>query len=212
MRLTFGGSIAALTAGLRSSAKARLLPCLALAGGALLVPAVASAQSDFNWTGDGSSTNWSDSGNWLGSSAPTSGSTLGTVTFGPLSGCAEGAPCHRPSNDVADLTVDALSVGPDYSLTGDPITLGAGGITATTGAGESYPSTIMPLTLCAPQTWTMESGLEVGATVQGNEPLTADTSTGSELTFNLDAEVGPFTATGPGLVLIPPRGIAERDR
>src|SRR5206468_7169416 len=73
------------------------------------------------------------------------------------------------SNDIAGLSVNAISIddGSPYAIAGNAITLGGGGITATTTATCSstcpgMPSLGLPLALGASQTWSIAGNLGVG--------------------------------------------------
>src|SRR5438045_1733573 len=109
----------------------------ALVAGTLALPAHAAA-ADFTWTGLAGVTAWSNANNWAGAAAPSG--SVGTLTFPALTSflCTQEPPirnCYSGFNDIAGLSVDAITIddGVRYQLGGSqPLTLGAGGITATT--------------------------------------------------------------------------------
>jgi hypothetical protein len=163
------------------------------------------ATTDLTWTGAAApgEANWSDATNWEGV-APSG--TIGTLTFPVLTSgeCATSPPtwtCYDSNNDVNSLEVGALSIGGGYSITGNPIKLGSGGITANSGASAPFLGVLYtPITLTAPQTWTINSGeyagLNVGSEVTGpSNALALALSHGSlELTDNVEA--GTVSVTG----------------
>src|SRR5438045_9238042 len=102
--------------------------------------APAMAASDYTWTGRGASesTNserWSRPANW--NPAPPFGQ-VGTLTFPALHGACPSLGCYRPVNDIAGISADAIVLddghppGVGYDIEGKGVTLGAGGLTATT--------------------------------------------------------------------------------
>ncbi len=182
-----------------------------LAGLALVTVApTAGAVSDYTWTGAASSSGWSQGGNWGGSGGPIPGESVGTLTFpAPLSGCTA---CYQSDDDVGGIVANAIHIADDqsYSLLGDQLGLGAGGITAAPGSAGSSPqggtNIANPLVLSTSQTWSVTGvttpgvfgGLEIGGGVSGSQ-YTLGVQLGNQ--GELDAtgngiEVGAFTATG----------------
>jgi hypothetical protein len=126
-----------------------------------LVLAASASAADFTWSGAAAAgtPNWSNGTNWAGT-APSG--TVGTLTFPQLTSpaCTTEPPtntCYVSTNDVSGLNVNALSLdnAAPYSITGEGITLGAGGLSATTASSESSGNTsiLAPITLGASQTW-----------------------------------------------------------
>ncbi len=169
--------------------------------------------SDFTWSGAGMlGTDWSTGTNWVGDSAPSG--SVGTLTFPALTGngCTSASPsdnCYFSDNDISGLSANAISIddGVGYSLQGDGITLGAGGLTAAPSANDNggMPIFQIPLTLSADQTWSITGGSEEpGLSMQAPVTGSADTlglalTAQADLNFNLsDVEVGAITATGTG--------------
>ncbi len=190
-----------------------------VAAAPLLAPAVAQAGTNYTWSGAAApgSSNWSNGTNWEGS-APSG--SVGTLTFPALTSpaCTANLPtatCYTSTNDVAGLNVNALSIadGVPYDISGNAITLGAGGLTAspsTSGTLNVFPLLNVPIVLSAAQTWSVLEGqygrgLQVAGNVSGG---TADSlevafsepvpSGGEPITLNLsaDVEVGPVTVSG----------------
>lgn len=174
----------------------------------LLVPAIAQAGTNFTWSGAAApgAPNWSTGTNWEG--AAPSGS-VGTLAFPALTSAAclanpPTATCSTSTNDVTGLTVNAISIteGNNYTITGNAITLGAGGLTMSASAGdhEFVPSVHLPITLGASQTWTISSG---NPNLRGNVTGAADTlglqtSNSGTLFVLSDVEVGAVTITSTG--------------
>ena len=159
---------------------------------------VASASTDFTWSGASSSdSNWSDAANWAGGAAPQPDSTIGTLTF-PDVGCSCGS-----TNDVSGLAVQhfVFGDGDGYSWSGDQISLGGGGLTDSDPGGlegQAHQTLSIPIALVASQTWTYNGyGLNVYGGLSGSS---------SALTLNLagpldlggDNEVGNTVISGGG--------------
>jgi hypothetical protein len=183
------------------------------------MPPPALALTNFTWSGGAAvgNSSWSTGANWVGG-IPPSGS-VGTLSFpalttGPCAANPPTATCYESANDLVGLSANALSIddGATYHLTGQGITLGPGGITAApsgtfSGPIFSGPDISFPLTLSAPQTWSIAGGTrneQLGvATVTGPaNALTVNFSGQTFLSFSGDAEVGPVTASGLGTVAL----------
>jgi hypothetical protein len=194
----------------------RRLALLCAAMGFFAMPAAAMALTDFTWSGGApiGTSSWSNTGNWAGAAAPSG--SVGTLTFPPLTNaaCTSSPPtatCFTSNNDVAALTVNALSIdngGPipsSYQITGNAITLGPGGLTVgTTASSFGVAALRLPITLNAPQTWSIDgngNGSQIGLYGSVTAP-SADTLgiTLSHQTFlglnGNDVEVGPVSITG----------------
>ncbi len=103
------------------------------------------AASD-NWTGSVSGL-WNVAGNWS-AGVPSAGDDL---VF-PASGANQ----NNNNNLAAGTAFNSITIsGGAYTLNGNNIQLGAGGL-STTGA-TSYPQIYLGVTLTAPQTWNMEA-------------------------------------------------------
>jgi hypothetical protein len=174
-------------------------------------PAPASA-TDFTWSGAGSvgASNWSNTANWEGGSAPSG--TVGKLSFPALSsgGCATNPPtsaCYNSDNDLNGLNVKALSIDDSvgYFITGSAITLGAGGLATAPFAGDKRqgsPDLGVPIELGAPQTWTITGGTQnqqlFVADVMGEaHALAIKLAHSTALNFG-SAEVGAVTVSGDG--------------
>jgi len=179
--------------------------------------------STFTWVGDEEALlegadDWSDPANWGEGGAPAAQSALGTVEFSQLGGeCGQDAfalPCYTSNNDLGGLSVQELKLNDDddYEITGEPITLSSGGISASPVAGkhevagEFGPGLHMPIVLGAPQTWHIEGQSGAGVASSGvlldgplsgsSDELTIDTNNGAGLLLANDTEVGPVTIQG----------------
>jgi hypothetical protein len=171
------------------------------------------------WTGTGangsSASRWSNATNWAASIAPGAGSAsndvVHTLSFPALGGgtCAAGPPsatCYTSSNDLTSLSAFGLSVdgGSGYSISGNALTLGAGGITSATSAISSNPSSFSPaITLAASQTWSIDGGahnvgqLTLGGAVSGSsDSVSVNLSNAGSLVLGGDDEVGSVAITG----------------
>ncbi|HEY5318825.1 MAG TPA: Ig-like domain repeat protein [Solirubrobacteraceae bacterium] len=166
------------------------------------LPSSAGALTDFSWSGASAAPNWSVGTNW-GGTAPSG--SVGTLSFPALTGCTT---CYQSSNDVTGLSANAISIddGVPYDITGDGLTLGAGGITAAPSASDtgSNADIGLPLTLGAPQTWSITGGsssqqLAVGTVTGSADPLTVNLGSSGILALN-SLEVGAVTLSGDGAV------------
>ncbi len=191
----------------------------------LIGPATASALTNYTWSGEAAAgTEWSSGDNWEGSAAPSG--AVGELTFPALTShaCEFGSStgtCYHSKNDVSGLSADKLSIdnGVGYSVSGNPITLGSGGMNvyASPNSGE-FPSTQLGLqiTLGAPQTWSLVGNSEI-------PQLDVEAITGSSNSLGIDfneyitvlgikeAEVGAITASGHGTVEIDSGGSLNGD-
>ena len=197
------------------SLRAKAWPLAALiAAFAVLAAAPASAFADFTWTGatptGAGASNWSNASNW-GGTVPSG--SVGTLTFPTLTNaaCTASPPtdtCYQSNNDLIGIAASAISLqfglsGAEYSISGNGITLGSGGITAAPSAGNSLggASLNLPIALTAPQTWSITNGsLDLVQGVSGSlSALTIDLSAeGSVSVGSTDDEVGPVTISGSG--------------
>ena len=171
----------------------------------------------YTWGGEGAPTEntWSNGANWGGVSAPSD--TVGTLRFPVLTSPACAAKpatsaCYESSNDLTGLEVNELAIddGAPYSISGNAITLGAGGINATTSSHDNgLDSAVienMPITLGAPQTWSVTgaSGFQSlfleHVTVSGSVPLDINLVESGYLDLDrtTDFEVGELTLKGQG--------------
>ena len=182
---------------------AGLICCLALA---VAPRAMANCSSSCTWTGqtatsgNPAATNWSTSTNWSGGNNPTAGAN-GTLSFPSLSSCPSGDACYSSNNDLTGATVSGISIddGSGYNVTGNGITLGAGGISATT---SGFTSTLWSpaILLSANQSWSLNGGaLDLESAVTGaTDTLGIGLSNSAILGMSGDNELGPVTVTGSG--------------
>jgi hypothetical protein len=189
---------------------------LAVVACALALPPSALALTDFTWNGAApvGTTGWSNSSNWAGGVAPSG--AVGTLTFPMLTSAActaspPTATCNGSTNDVTGLTVNALSIDDGgqgvsgYFISGNAITLGSGGLTASTNSTSlGNPSVHLPIVLGASQTWSIDgndNGSQIGlygsVTSPSTDTLGITLSHRTDLGLNgNDVEVGPVTITG----------------
>jgi hypothetical protein len=129
-------------------------PLLALSiAASFLVPATASA-ANFTWSGGAAVTpgDWSNAANWSGGTAPSSGASIGTLTF------------PKPSNshnDLSSVSAEHLAIdnGSGFGLSGNALTLGSGGLSFAASQHPPIFSTNItaPLVLSASQTWSVSA-------------------------------------------------------
>jgi hypothetical protein len=185
-RRRFGSAV--LGHGLRASIVAF---ALVLCGFAVAVSSASAAS--FTWRGGAPAGEgkWSNPSNWVGGTTPSG--SVETLAFPELTSSActvlpRTAACYRSNNDVPGLEVNGLSIvdplasfseqeAPQYSITGNEISLGAGGLTVTR-AGERFSTVFLgiPITLTAPQTWSIDGGeggggVGAGGQLKGSSPL-----------------------------------------
>jgi hypothetical protein len=189
-RLAFGGLL--VTAGLAIGA----------------VPA--SAAGSFIWTGATTSPNWSTPDNWAGDVAPSgdvdSLEFPASLTSGDCTNSSPTDTCYSGSDDISGLAATAITIddGVGYLFNGSaPLTIGSGGITATTSSTVFAPAEIdAPITLDSAQTWSINGGgggegqLTIGSETTGAEPLAVTLTNVGFLEFGAGAEVGNITVTG----------------
>ena len=165
--------------------------------------------ANFTWSGASKSPNWSEPGNWAG--AAPSGS-VGTLTFPALSSpaCAAEPPtttCYTSENDVTGLTVNAIALDSavPYIINSNPLTLGAGGLTANgaatfTGGAVEDLQFDMPITLGAPQTWSIKgvNGVsDLPGLTGSTQALHVNLSDGGSLGLG-NTEIGAITVESAG--------------
>ena len=193
-----------------------------LAGAAVLslLAGPATAQS-FTWTGQGSTPNWSNTSNWSPAASPSGATSLTFGALPPPCGDTINPTCYVGTNDVSGVSVDSISIddAETYDLTGDQVTLGAGGLTAAPSAAtDGLPTFAAPLALAANQTWSINDGLFVGPIAGDGHslsvrlvPATFGQFGTSTLFLSGDAELSSFDATGDGAVEIVSGGRLNAD-
>jgi hypothetical protein len=170
--------------------------------------------ADFTWTGGApsSSPQWSDAANWASGTAPSG--SVGTLAFPALANCGQ-TTCNVGIDDISGLQAQGLSLelGGGYTITGSPLQLGAGGLSATLGATPAgFDDIGLPVTLNAPQTWSVAqppsttSGASrlsfTGGVTGPSDSLALQLQDQASLALGPDTEVGAITASGQGSVLI----------
>jgi hypothetical protein len=159
---------------LRRTAAAALLAAgvtLAALGG---LAGPAAANGPFAWTGSGGTENWSNASNWNPAAAVTNATSLSFPALSPSCGLV----CYVSNNDVSGLSVGGISIDDSepYDITGDPVALGAGGLTASWGGHTSdEPIFALPITLSSTQSWAINGTMELNGAVTGSQDgLTID--------------------------------------
>lgn len=177
----------------------------------MLLMAAPAHTASFTWTGAAPLTGpsglvWSNGQNWAGGTAPSG--SVGTLSFPRLtgSGCASMSSssyaCDTAQNDLSGLSANAITIDSSsgYLLMGNPLTLGAGGLTAAPGAGCpcGVPLIALPITLGVSQAWSVDKDpLNVEGNVSGpGAALRITTSNQTQLVLGGDDEVGPVTLAG----------------
>lgn len=172
---------------------------------------------DFTWTGtaalDPHADSWSNPANW-GGAVPAG--NVGRLSFRALpeppcsSRPSQLITCYQGKNDISDLLVNAISIddGVGFLLSGNSVTLGSGGLTASPSANDPrivlVPQLELPLVLSAPQTWSIVGGphgqqLGVDGAVTGeSERLGIHFSASGFLNLSNDVEVGRVSISGGG--------------
>jgi outer membrane protein assembly factor BamB len=158
--------------------------------------------SDYTWTGaDRYSDYWLYGANWSQDISPSG--TVGTLAF---SSCPYGVCYSYDSTAGIAATGLVIDSSGSYQISGDEsLSLGSGGLTVEgEGSNGTNPSTLdLPLTLGAPQTWTIdEADTPLDQAVAGDEPLTVDFSNSSSVVPSGGFEVGDLTATGDGALYL----------
>jgi hypothetical protein len=216
----------ARAAPLRSRRRALAAAAVLSAGVASwLMPAAASALPSFTWTGEGSnisgSGQWSEPNDWQAKSAPSGAAE--TLIFPRLSSeaCAGPIPidpCYFTENDLSSLTTNTITIEDDaerlayegfvgaYRLTGNSLTLGAGGLTETAApAHEAIAVLELPLILAAPQTWSLTDAALItrGSTSAQDGDVSGQSSAlAINLSHGSELDVGPFKSIETGDVTI----------
>ena len=180
------------------------LVAVALVGAGFATAPVAATAKEFKWRGHApiGDAEWSNASNWEG--GPPGGS-VGTLRFPKLGGgCSvtQSTTCYFSSNDLTGLSAQSISLesSQGYSLSGNAVTLGAGGLTAAPATSQcpcGPTSIFLPIVLGADQTWSLAGTLlAIGGKVSG-APHALHVDVGRNMSLDLDdVEAGPVTITG----------------
>ena len=158
-----------------------------------VIPSVADAAT-YRWTGRAlvanASSGWTRASDWAGGTVPTD--TVGEIDFPTLSSCPNGGllatVCYAVVDDGGPVSVGTLAIEDgDYSITPagatDTLAIGAGGLDVSESGHSNQPASIgVPLSLTAPQTWSLGPGgldLTGGLSGPGSDPLTVDLAAGT---------------------------------
>ena len=172
------------------------------------------------WTGaapgGAGASSWSKGANWAAAIAPgagaSSGANVDTLSFPALTSasCMASAPppdtCYSARNNLTTLSPLAITIddGSGYSLSGNTLDLGGGGLSATTKSGTPGPASLtMPIALSASQTWSIDGGQSsIGAVVVGGpvtgagDALSLKLRRAATLGLGGDDEVGAVSISG----------------
>ena len=115
--------------------------------GLALLFATASASQAQTWDGGGGNNNWNSGNNWDGNTTPNPGAS---VVFAGNSRTSVNV-----TSSVSPYSVTFASGASAFSLSGNGITLGAGGLNNSSAQTQTVGNQV---TLAANQTWTLSSG------------------------------------------------------
>jgi hypothetical protein len=205
----------------RAVEAASALGVLAILSLSLVLAPVAGASTNFTWSGQANKPvpKWSEAANWTPATAPASSASIGALSFPALAGkglsCTfpgpEGGCGYASNNDVSALSVESMSIddGEDYAISGEPITLGSGGLSAAPAAVTSkltISELALPVVLGASQTWSiggegsghlLQNDLNLSGNLTGSgSALTIDMSGGPALFLENETEVGSVAIDG----------------
>ncbi len=172
---------------MRATPSSRVPRRVAVASGLLLVcgclfGSASAAGATYTWVGEGTKPEWSNPANWSNAGQPLAESSVETLAFPRLHplDCYEQPPlltCFASENDLHGLSVGEIQLddADEYVLSGDELTLGAGGILAEGPAGSGgFANLKLPLDLGASQKWNISggpiggNGVAVGSEVSGS--------------------------------------------
>ncbi len=188
-----------------------MLGALATLGVSLMLTSAANASgSPFTWMGNSSEPDWSIGLNWGNGSAPSISEPV-TLEFPRIPNCY--GTCYKSENNLSGLTAESIALdnGDEYTLSGNEITLGSGGLTASPASGSSGASgdvLKLPIKLTgSSQTWSVagrsggglgENGLAVLEKVSGSSSnaLAFEISNEAVLYLENETEVGPAAISG----------------
>ncbi len=174
---------------------------------------IASAATNYTWTGSASTPDFSNATNW-GGSAPSG--TVGTLDFPLLSGCAAPATCTAGTNNLTGLSASGVEIASnaDYDITGSAITIGSGGLDISPTASVTNPTTVfdVPITLSASnEPWTLDAAasgepIELGPITGSGDTLDPALTADPNVELTGDNEVGSFAVSGYGTITLPSGG------
>jgi hypothetical protein len=197
----------------------RLRPIVAAVGSLGFMLAVASGAlgaTNFTWSGaapvGAGASNWSQLTDWAGGSAPSG--AVGALAFPELTtpGCIPSPAidsCYASNNDLTGISASSLSIVGPYGVSGNAITLGSGGLSATNpnsaGGTINVANLSLPISMTAGQTWTLGTAeaLQVASNLTGSTvPWTLQGAGASSGLSELgDTEVGAVSVNNAQLRL-----------
>jgi len=183
----------------------KLSACLvafACVAGALASSASAIMPASFTWTGQSTSSNWSEGTNW-GGTAPMDNQAALTFDFPALAGCTSPKTCFTSVNNVSGLSANTLRIDLSavYDISGSqPLSL-TGGLTARNSGGSA--NVTLPLEADGSNLWSITGDLTVGGTITSADLTKAFSidmaDSAAALRLSADDEVGNVTAAPPAL-------------
>ncbi len=101
------------------------------------VAAFTGCDPNCTWTVGATGGTWSTAGNWSGSNAPIAGSNK-SIVFPPRSPSCGSSGCPS-NNDLTGVSADSMTIdnSSSYQITGNRLTLGAGGVSTTASGSAS---------------------------------------------------------------------------
>jgi hypothetical protein len=170
------------------------MPRILLALLATLALATASPAATATWTG-ATSGQWSVATNWSGNVPPSPGDDLLFPTG------ANGASMVNDYPAGTFFRSLTFTVRQPFALSGNSLSLGAGGLTALTGPGPHYLIDLQPLVvLTQPQTWSASG--DITARLTGTGGLSCSAPSLMVLTLGRLAYTGPTSVGGSTILFI----------
>lgn len=176
-----------------------------------------------SWSGASASDTWSTPGNWSAGTAPSGG--VGQLSLPAAGSSCVSWECGFGVDDLGSLSVGTLAI--DSSADHQVVPLDAGdqiqllsGLSFTTTAiptgSRQLTNMVVPLTLGAPQTWSISgtrgtpTQLTLGAVTGERYPLTLKLTNGV-LVQAPELDTGPLTISGAGTVALAQQTIEPAD-